>query len=125
VKSLDNDIRVVFEVDEKILILLDSFKLPVGAVEQEVEIKLSIAGELNFDIFAYTMKCVDKDFDSDFFHVFEGLDLVRFLLHTDDKIVFLIVENRPSISDKRVFELFISLLFDGKVIHPLLCGFND
>jgi hypothetical protein len=125
VKSLDNDIGVVFEVNEKILVLLDSFELPVGAVEQEVEIKLSIAGELNFDIFTYTMKCVDKDFNSDFFHVFKGLDLVGFLLHPDDKIMFLIVENRASISDERVFELLISFLFDGKVIHPLLCGFND
>ncbi len=71
------------------------------------------------------MKCVDHDFDSDFLQVFEGLDLVGFFLHPDDKIVFLIIENGPSIGDERIFKLFIPLLIEGKIVHPLLGSFKD
>ena len=37
------------------------------------------------------MELSDNNFDSEFFHFFMGLDLIRFLLHFDDEFVFLVV----------------------------------
>ena len=110
-ETLDDDFRVLFEVDKEVLIFLDSLELPVRAAEQEVEVELGIAGELDFETFTYSMKLDDHDLDSDFLKVFESLYLIRFFLHAYDKIVLFIVDNLSTISNERIFGLLNSLLF--------------
>lgn len=102
-ESLDDDIGVVFEIDKKVLVLLDSFELPVRAGENKVEVEFGVGSKLNFDVFADAMEIHNYDLDSYFFHVFEGLDLVGFLLHADHKIMFLVVDNGAAVSNERIF----------------------
>ena len=58
------DIRIFLKINEHILIFLDSFKLPVGTIKNEIKIQLSIRSKLNFYIFADTMQLLYKYFHS-------------------------------------------------------------
>ncbi len=110
-ESLDNDFRVVFEIDEKVLILLDSFELPVRTCEYKVEVEFCVRCELDFDILTDTVKINHHDFDSDCLHVFKSLNLIGFLLHADHKVVLLVVDNRTAVGNEGVLKFFGSLLF--------------
>lgn len=101
-EAFNNNIRVLFKIYEHILVLFYAFKLPVGAAKDEVEVKFSVAGELDFEVFADAMEFTDNNFDSDAFEVFEGLNLVRFFLHSDNKVVFFIVDKFPALVEERV-----------------------
>jgi len=92
IKAFNNHIRILLKVNKHILIFLYPLKLPIWACEQEVKIKFSIAGKLNLNVLADSMELSYDNLNSEFFHVFEGLDLVRFLLHPDYKFVFLVVD---------------------------------
>lgn len=101
----DNHIRILLEINEHVLIFLDSLKLPIRAGKHEVKIELSVGCELDFEVFADTMQLNDKNLDSEFLQVLEGLDLVRFLLHSDDEVVLLVVHQLAAFVEERVLKI--------------------
>ena len=58
-EGFDNYIRILLEVNEHGLIFFDTLELPVCTGKNEVKVKLSVTGQLDFDTFANTMKLND------------------------------------------------------------------
>ena len=61
-----NHIRILLEINEHVLIFFDSLELPIRAGKHEVKVELSVGCELDFEVFADTMKLNHKDLDSEF-----------------------------------------------------------
>ena len=54
------DIRIFLKINEHILMFLDSFKLPIRTIKNEVKIQLSVGSKLNFNIFTNPMQLLHE-----------------------------------------------------------------
>lgn len=91
-KSPHYNLRILFEVDEHVLILFDSFELPVWAVEDEVEVQLTVTCKLDLNVLACAVQLSHYYFDIQFLSILKCLYLIGCLLHPYYEIVLLVVD---------------------------------
>jgi hypothetical protein len=69
----NDEIRVLSEFDEEVLIGFDSFELPIIALEDKIEVDLSITGQFYFHIFCKAVLVLYQHLDPQHLRFFQDL----------------------------------------------------
>lgn len=98
----DDEIGVLPKLDEKILVGLDAFELPIVALEEKVEVYFSVAGELYLDIFGKLVLVLDHHLHPQHLRLLQCLNRLWLLLDLYDETVLVAVYHLAPLADRWV-----------------------
>lgn len=125
----EDEVGVFPELDEKILVGLDSFELPVVALEDEVEVHFGVAGEFYLQSFGEAVLVLDHDLDPQQLRFLQDLGSFWFFLDANGEGVFAVVDYLAGLLEGRVphlrRQIYLQDVHDGLLQRFLHQSISD